>query len=309
MAVNLAAEQALLLPGLFKVEGLYKEIPSVHKSIFTVRKSQMALERAVTMRYVGNAQIKSEGGPTAPDNNMGQRYVWNITHSEVGLMYSITRKAIEDNLYKDEFTPTNLGLNKAFAVFKETLAANVFNNGQTADSVLVGDGVSLFATTHPFDGNLTGTTWANTFTTAQSLNESSLFNAQTNIRTNFFDEAGLKIRARAKKLLIPPQLEAVARRLLKADLRPGTAQNEPNILTEVHGATLSSDYITWDYLTSAFAWFVLTDVDGLIHFERIPYEMDMQVDFTSDNLLVKAYERYSFNYIDPKASYGTFPLS
>lgn len=305
MAVNLAAEQALLLPGLFKVEGLYKEIPSVHKSIFTTRKSNMALERAVTMRYVGNAQFKTEGGPTAADNSMGQRFVWSITHSEVGLMYAITRKAIEDNLYKDEFTPTNLGLNKSFAVFKETLASNVFNNGATTDPTLGGDGVSLFNTAHPFDGG----TWANTFSTAQSLNESSLYNGQTNIRTAFIDEAGLKIRARAKKLLIPPQLEAVARRLLKADLRPGTAENDPNILTEVHGATLSSDYITWDYLTSAFAWFLLTDVDGLIHFERVPYEMDMQVDFTSDNLLVKAYERYSFNYIDPRAGYATYPLS
>jgi hypothetical protein len=37
--------------------------------------------------------------------------------------------------------------------------------------------------------------------------------------------------------------------------------------------------------------------------------MDMQVDFTTDNLLVKAYERYSFNYIDPRAAYGTFPTS
>src|SRR5262249_41587478 len=201
MAVNLAAEQALLLPGLFKVEGLYKEIPSVHKSVFSVRKSQMALERAVTMRYVGAAQFKTEGGPTAADNSMGQRFVWSIGHVEVGLLYAISRKAIEDNLYKDEFTPTNLGLNKSFAVFKETLPANVFNNGATADPTLGGDGVALFATTHPFDGG----TWANTFSTAQSLNESSLYNGQTNIRTAFIDEAGLKIRARAKKLLIPPQ--------------------------------------------------------------------------------------------------------
>ncbi len=305
MAVNLAAEQALLLPGLFKVEGLYKEIPAVYKSVFTTRKSNMALERAVTMRYLGNAQYKTEGGPTAADNAAGQRYTWSITHSEIGLMYAITRKAIEDNLYKDEFTPTNLGLNKSFAVFKETVSANVLNNGATADATLGGDGVALFATTHPSDlGN-----WANTFSTNQSLNESSLINMQTNVRTVFVDEAGLKIRARAKKLVIPPQLEAVALRLLRSDLRPGTANNDPNVVTEVHGSTMSREPIVWDYLTSAYAWFGLTDIDGLIHFERTPYEMDMQVDFTSDNLLVKAYERYSFNYIDPRAAYGTFPTS
>ncbi len=306
MAINLGAEQALLLPGLFKVEGLYKEIPAVHKQVFTTRKSNMALERAVTMRYLGNAQYKSQGGPTAADNTPGQVFTWSITHSEVGLMYAITRPAIEDNLYKDEFTPTNLGLNKSFAVFKETVAANVLNNGSTADPTLGGDGVALFSTSHPTAG---AGNWANTFATAQSLNESSLINGQTNIRTVFIDEAGLKIKARAKKLVIPPQLEAVARRLLKADLRPGTANNDPNVIAEIHGASLSTEYITWDYLTSAYPWFLLTDVDGLIHFERVPYEMDMQVDFTSDNLLVKAYERYSFNYIDPRAAYGTFPTS
>ena len=94
MAINLAAEQALLLPGLFKVEGLYREIPGVHKSVFTTRKSQLALERAVTMRYLGAAQYKTEGGPTAADNQPGQRYTWSITHSEVGLLYAITRKAL-----------------------------------------------------------------------------------------------------------------------------------------------------------------------------------------------------------------------
>jgi hypothetical protein len=42
---------------------------------------------------------------------------------------------------------------------------------------------------------------------------------------------------------------------------------------------------------------------------RIPYEMDMQVDFITDNLLVKGYERYSFGYNDPRAIYGSFPTS
>lgn len=305
MAINLAAEQALLLPGLFKVEGQYKQIPAAHKSIFTTRQSKMALERAVQMRYLGNAQYKTEGGPTAADNLPGQRFTYSITHSEVGLLYSITRKAIEDNLYKDEFTPTNLGLNNSFIQFKETVAANVFNNGATYDSTLGGDGKAMIATDHPVDQG----TFANTFSTPQSLNESSLINAQTNIRTVFVDQAGLKIRARAKKLLIPPALEAVARRLLKADLRPGTANNDPNVITDIHGGTLSPEYLSWDYLSSSYAWFLLTDVDGLIHFERTPYEMDMQVDFTTDNLLVKAYERYSFNYIDPRAVYGTYPTS
>jgi hypothetical protein len=35
----------------------------------------------------------------------------------------------------------------------------------------------------------------------------------------------------------------------------------------------------------------------------------MQVDFVTDNLLVKAYQRYSFSYFNPRAIYGAFPTS
>jgi hypothetical protein len=54
---------------------------------------------------------------------------------------------------------------------------------------------------------------------------------------------------------------------------------------------------------------MMTNVDGLIYMNRIPFEMDMQVEFTTDNLLVKGYQRYSFGYYDWRSTYGTFPLS
>jgi hypothetical protein len=43
--------------------------------------------------------------------------------------------------------------------------------------------------------------------------------------------------------------------------------------------------------------------------ERVPFETDMQVDFTTDNLLVKGYERYSFGYYDWRNTWGSFPTS
>ena len=64
-----------------------------------------------------------------------------------------------------------------------------------------------------------------------------------------------------------------------------------------------------DYLTSNFFWFVLTDKKGLLHLERSPFQTDMQVDFSTDNILVKARKRFSFNYFDPRAIYGSLPTS
>jgi len=50
---------------------------------------------------------QQEGSPTTFDNAAGQRFVYNAEHFEIGLGYAITRKAIDDNLYKAEFGPSN----------------------------------------------------------------------------------------------------------------------------------------------------------------------------------------------------------
>jgi hypothetical protein len=72
---------------------------------------------------------------------------------------------------------------------------------------------------------------------------------------------------------------------------------------------LPEGFIVLDFLTSNFAWFLTTNVEGLILMQRIAYESDMWVDNITDNLLVKSYERYSVNYNDPRAAWGEFPSS
>jgi hypothetical protein len=37
--------------------------------------------------------------------------------------------------------------------------------------------------------------------------------------------------------------------------------------------------------------------------------MDMSVEFTTDNLLVKGYQRYSFGYYDWRAAFANIPTS
>ena len=128
------------------------------------------------------------------------------------------------------------------------------------------------------------------------------------IRTNFKDAAGLKVFARGRKLIVPPQLEPIAIRLTKTELRPGTADNDVNAVISTAGG-LSEGYMVMDFLTSSYAWYVLTNIKGLVYMERVPYEMDMQVEFTTDNLLVKAYERYSFGYYNWRSVWGSFPTS
>ena len=281
MAVNLSAIKDLLLPGLRGVEGKYEMIPSQYDKIFTKHDSKLALERTAEMRYLGLANLKTEGGQTTFDNSAGERFIYNQEHNEIALGYAITRKAIDDNLYKTQFHPSNLGLIESFQQTKEIYGANILNTSTTYNASVGGDGQALVSASHPIDGG----TVSNYGTT--DLNESTLLNSMINIRTNFKDQAGLKVFARGRKLIVPPQLEPVAIRLTKTELRPGTADN--------------------DVLTSASAWFLLTNIDGLSYMERVKFETDMQVDFVTDNLLVKGYERYSFGYYNWRAIFGNLP--
>jgi len=304
MAVNLSAIKDLLLPGLRGITGKYEQIPNQYSKVFTKFDSKLALERTAEMRYLGLAQLKTEGGQTGFDNNAGERYVYNQEHIELGLGYAITRKAIDDNLYKTQFHPSNLGLIESFSQALEIYAANVLNTGTTYNASVGGDGVALFSTAHPIDGQ----TIANTPATQVDLNEATLLNTMVSIRTNFRDQAALKMFARGRKLIVPPQLEPVAIRLLKTELRPGTADNDVNAILTTAGG-VPEGYMVMDFLTSSFAWFMLTNIAGLAFMNRIPFETDMQVDFTTDNLLVKGYQRMSFNYFNWRSAFGNFPTS
>jgi hypothetical protein len=256
------------------------------------------------MRYLGLAQLKTEGGQTQFDNSAGERYVYNQEDMEIGLGYAMTRKAIDDNLYKTQFHPANLGLTESFHHTKEIYGANVLNTATTYNALVGGDGVALCSTAHPIDGQ----TIANTPTTQVDLNEATLLNSMISIRTNFRDQAGLKMFARGRKLILPPQLEPVGIRLTKTELRPGTADNDVNAILSTAGG-IPEGYMVMDFLTSSFAWFLLTNIAGLAYMRRIAFETDMQVDFTTDSLLVKGYERYSLNYFNWRSIFGNFPTS
>jgi len=302
MAVNLSSIKDLLLPGLRGVEGKYEMIPSQYDKIFTKHDSKMALERTAEMRFLGLAQLKTEGGQTRFDNGAGERYIYNQEHTEIALGYAITRKAIDDNLYKTQFAPSNLGLIESFQQTKEIYGANILNTATTYNASIGGDGVALCASNHPIDGG----TVSNIPATPVDLNESTLLNAMIAIRTQFKDQAGLKVFARGRKLIVPPALEPVAIRLTKTELRPGTSDNDVNAIMMTAGG-LPEGYMVNDFLTSARAWFLLTNIDGLSYMERMKFETDMQVDFVTDNLLVKGYERYSFGYYNWRSIWGSFP--
>ena len=300
MAITRGSERDLLRPGLAGIIMAYPEIPRQWPQIFDRRSSKMALERFVEMKPVGLAQLKTEGGATVFDNSPGERFVWNTEMTALGLGTAITREALDDNLYKDQFNPYTMGLAESFAQTWEIIHANVLNQGTTYNPGIVGDGVPLFSTQHPIDTGV----YANRPSPDLDLNESSVEYMLQLIRS-FPDQAGIIKFFRGKRLVVPKQLEFIAERLTKTELRPNTTTNDVN--ATLSSGALPDGYQVMDFLTSPYAWFITTTVRGLIHFDRIPFEIDMQVDPITGNLLIIAYERQGVGYKNPRGIVGSFP--
>ena len=160
--------------------------------------------------------------------------------------------------------------------------------------------MELISTAHTLAN---GNTFANEPTTAADLNETSLENGLIDV-SNFVDERGLKVALRGMKLVVPAQLQFIAERLLKSELRPATADNDINAVRSL--GMVPEGYTVNHFLTDTDAWFMLTDApNGLKHFQRTPIRTAMEGDFDTGNVRYKARERYVFGWADPRGIYGS----
>lgn len=298
MAISRAQLLKELLPGLNALFGLeYKKYPEEWRQIFDVETSNRSFEEDVKLSGFGLAPVKGEGNTIEYDE---ANEVWSVryNHEVVALGFSLTEEAIEDNLYDSLSKRYTKALARSMQETKEIKGANILNNGFT--SFTTGDGKALFAEDHPL---VSGGTLANEPSTAVDLNETALEDAIITI-SQWTDERGLLIAAQAQKLVIPPQLQFVAHRIMKSDLRVATADNDTNAMKDM--GMISGGMTVNHYLTDPDAWFLKTDVpDGAKHFTRRKMKTGMEGDFDSGNVRYKAHERYSFGVTDYLAFYGS----
>ncbi len=299
MAISRAQLMKELLPGLNALFGLeYKRYADEHTEIFDVENSDRSFEEELKLSGFGVAPVKMEGNGIAYDHAQ-EAWTARYTHETIALGFSITEEAVEDNLYDSLSARYTKALARAMAYTKQVKAAAILNNGFSS-SFAGGDGKELLATDHP---TVNGTVNSNEPAVAADLNETSLEDAIIQI-SKWTDERGLLIAARPVKMIIPVDLQWVATRLLKTELRVGTADNDINAL-KTNGA-IPGGYTINHWLTDPDAWFLKTDVpDGLKHFVRAPLKTGMDTDFDTGNYRYKARERYSFGWSDPLGIFGS----
>jgi hypothetical protein len=301
MAISRAQLLKELLPGLNALFGLeYARYGEEHKEIYETEKSERSFEEETKLSGFGAAPVKNEGSAIAYDNAQ-EAFTARYTHETIALGFSITEEAVEDNLYDSLSARYTKALARGMAFTKQVKAASTLNNGFTNSSAYYGgDGVPLFSTSHPL---VSGGVNSNRPATNTDLNETALENATIQIAA-WVDERGLLIAAKPVKLVIPPSLMFVAKRLLDTELRVSTADNDINALKQM--GTISGGYTVNHFLTDTNAWFLTTDVpNGLKHFERAALQTSMDGDFDTGNVRYKARERYSFGWSDPLGVFGS----
>ena len=306
MAISRAQLLKELLPGLNALFGMeYNKYGEEHKEIFDIESSDRSFEEETKLSGFGAAPVKSEGAALAYD---GAQEAWTAryTHETIAQGFAITEEAMEDNLYDSLSTRYTKALARAMAYTKQVKAANVLNNG-FSQNFIGGDSVSLFGTNsagsvvnHPL---VSGGTNANRPSVGADLNETSLEAAVIQIAA-WNDERGLLIAAKPRKLIVPPSLMFVAKRLLDTDLRVGTSDNDINALRAM--SAIPGGYAVNHFLTDTNGWFMLTDVpNGMKMFERVKMSTSMDGDFDTGNVRYKARERYSFGWSDPLGVWGS----
>jgi len=300
MAISRAQLVKELEPGLNALFGLeYKRYENQHAEIYTTESSDRAFEEEVMLSGFANAQVKGEGAGVSYDDAQ-ETFTARYNHETMALAFAITEEAIEDNLYDRISSRYTKALARSMSNAKQVKAAAPLNNGLPSVATFKsGDAVSLFNTAHT---TVSGTEVSNTLSTQADLNETSLEQAMIDISA-MTDERGLRIAAKAVKMIVPPANQFNAERLMKSQGRTATADNDINAIASM--GMLPQGYRINNFLTDTDAFYIITDVpNGMKMFTRTPLTTAMEGDFDTGNVIYKARERYSFGVSDYRGIYG-----
>ncbi len=274
-----------------------KEYDSWEKTwdqIFESMPSDKAFEYLIEATGFGYAPVKQEGQSISYDADyQGTKNTWtNVTY---GLGYVVTREEMEDDLYAQVSRTRSRALAYSMNQTQEVVHANVLNRAFDG-AYTGGDGVSLVSNAHPtMSGNQSN------LLTAADFSETSLEDGIKQIM-NAKNARGLRIKAPIKQLIVSRNDIFNATRVMKSELRTGTANNDINAVKAL-GMVPSS--LVDIYLTDDDAWFLQTTVpDGLVSLRRREMEFDKDNDFDTENAKAKSTIRYTPGWGDFRGIYG-----
>lgn len=225
-----------------------------------------------------------------PTVNFDTGFKTNIQNVTFAQKIAAKREWLEDNLYPQIYNPAEV-LGDSAALKMEMDAASVFNNA-TSGSYLGADGVALASAAHPNGPSPN---------TGTQSNAGSLTLTPANIETtriamiNFTDDKGGLLGVTPDTILVPPNLEYVARQAILSSGDPTTANRADNPRQGAY------NIIPWNFLTTTNRWMMIDSrrmKRSLIWQNRVAINIQPEVMDTTVEARWIARMRYSYGWVD-----------
>jgi len=273
----------------------YDQEPQVMPQVFNVLTTSQQTETDSATTAFGKLQQTSELGSLDYEDPL-KMYRTTYTPLKYTKGFKVSQELKEDD-QNNVIMRMPAALAKSVVYTTEYWAASVFNNAFSTSYTSYGDALPLCSTAHTrADG---GSNQSNASGNGITLNEANLETARLAAEKALNDKGEI-VNFRMDNLLIPIDLRKTAQILTESTLRPGTANNDVNIYTGVF------NIITWRYITSTTAWFLLDKSNQLLQwFWRIRPEFKNDYNFDADAALYKVRIRFAYGWSDWRGVWGS----
>ena len=281
------------------LEGALKERPAIWRNYYNVEESKRKTEISLSYVEMGDVPEKPEGEPYAT-GLIRPGHEKQVSHTEFGFGFELTKTAKEDDLY-GVLKRNTKWLAYSARYVEEKRAALPLNNGFSTETAA--DGVAAFSASHVL-GN--GDTARNILNPGQDLSWNSLTQAMIDMQTETKSDGGRYVTPITSwDIVVPPALEFTAARIVNSTLLPGVSDNDKNVLKDRR----SFNIIVNPHLTDTDAWFLLAadkSRHGLMSYTRIPITMVKPMeDARTGNTIYKVRFRRSWFWGQWQNSFGT----
>lgn len=276
----------------------YNEVPSVYKSIFKTEKMNAKTQTYPHLGALGLWATNTEGSKFNHDS-FAQGNVASFEAKRFDKAYELTWELVQDDLYNVMKGigkgGSARGLGRGLRATEETETAGVITGGFTNVGY---DGVSLFSAAHPLINS--SAVCSNLISGA--LTDENLKLAMTLMRQQK-DEAGIVISAHAKRLVVCPELEFVAKAIVNSILQSGTNNNDVNTIPNM-------EVVVWDFLSDPTGaikpWFIQDpSFDNLLFLRREEPIFDSEKIQDQMDYRMFGYTRFDVGYCDWRGLVGS----
>jgi phage major head subunit gpT-like protein len=274
---------------------MYKDWVQFYKQLFFVANSTKAYEEEHRVVGFGAAQETAELEDAHLEDTQ-QSYTIQYNHVKYSLGYRISKEMIDD----DQYAITKKFTQKLSQSMMRTVDLLAGTQYAAAFTTARYDGQALCSNSHPL---VSGGTCDNLL--AAALDALTLEQA-LELMARFKSDEGWPIYVRANTLVIPPELEATASRLLQSMGYPSldlaaapTAAFTPNDVNYLKGKFTAP--VVCPYLSDTNDWFVRAQTgeeDGLKMFWRMMPDLEFEENISNRSTLVTSMMRLCFGVSD-----------